>query len=378
VSPAVSVVLAAGGSGGHIQPALACAAAIRHAEPTAAISVLGSVRGLEGRVVPASGWELDTVPAVPLPRRPGADLIALTPRLLSAVRAAGRVLRRRRADVVVGFGGYAALPGYLAARRAGIPIVVHEANPVPGIANRIGARLTTHVFTAGAPTAPDTAPLRHAVALGMPVRAQLTGLDRLSRRPTAAAAVGRDPHRPTLVVTGGSQGARRLNEAVLGAAARLSAAGIGVLHLLGPDNPLPDPADTPAGYVALGYVEAMEDVYAVADLVLCRAGMTTVAELAILGLPAVFVPLPIGNGEQRRNAESLVSAGAAVVIEDGELTADRIAALVPGLLTDPYRLTAMAAAARAAGTAAGHRDAATALAAAVLQVAHAHAERSVR
>lgn len=371
MSRPVTVVLAAGGTGGHIEPALACAAALRRAEPATAISVLGSERGLEARTVPARGWELDTVPAVPLPRRPGPELVLVLPRLARSVRAAGRVLRRRRPDVVVGFGGYAALPGCLAARRAGIPLVVHEANPLPGIANRVGARLTTHVFTAT-----DGVRLRHAARIGMPLRPEITGLDRAARRPAAAAGFGLDPARPTLVVTGGSQGARRLNEAVLGAADRLSAAGIGVLHVLGPANPLPDPAGTPPGYVAIAYADAMADVYAVADLVLCRSGMTTVAELSTLGLPAVFVPLPIGNGEQARNAGPLVAAGAAVLVGDGELTADRVAELVPRLLTDPDRLARMARAAAAVGAGAGHREAAAALAAGVLQVAHASADRT--
>ncbi len=362
------VVLATGGTGGHIEPALACAAAIRSAAPDTRISVLGSERGLEGRLVPARGWELDTVPAVPLPRRPGRDLAALAPRLAVAVRAAGVVLRAREADVVVGFGGYAALPGYLAARRARVPVVVHEANPLPGVANRVGARLTREVFTAH-----DGVRLPHAVTLGLPLRREIVTLDRAATRSAAAASLGLDPTRPTLLVTGGSQGARRLNEAVLGAAARLAAAGFGVLHVLGPAHPLPDPADRPAGYVPLVYAASIWDAYAVADLVLARAGMTTVAELAAVGLPSVLVPLPIGNGEQARNAAPLVDAGAAVVVPDADLTPDRLLSVVLPLLSDPARTAAMAAAARTVGVASGHAGAADRLAAEVLRVARAHA-----
>lgn len=365
----VTVVVATGGSGGHIEPALACATAIRAAEPLTRLSVLGSRRGLETRTVPGRGWELDVVPAVPLPRRPGADLAALPPRLLAAVVAARRVLRRRHADVVVGFGGYAALPGYLAARSAGIPVVVHEANPVPGVANRVGARLTRQVFTAV-----DGVGLPHEVTVGMPLRPEVVTLDRGARRAAAAASFGLDPARPTLLVTGGSQGAGRLNAAVAGATDRLAAAGIGVLHVVGPANELPEPGTLPAGHVALSYAEAMWDAYAAADLVLARSGMTTVAELAAVGLPAIFVPLPFGNGEQRRNADPLVAAGAAVLVPDADLDADRLVTEVLAILGDPARAAAMAAASRSAGQLSGHAGAADRLAATVLRVAHEHAD----
>lgn len=377
----VSVVLAAGGTAGHLEPALALADALRRAAPDVAVTVLGTTRGLEARLVPARGYRLVTIPAVPLPRRPDRSWATVLPRLAGAVRAAGRALGDARADVVVGFGSYAALPAYVAARRAGIPVVVHESNPLPGLGNRVGARLTHHVHTA----VPGT-PLPHATVTGIPLRRSITTLDRVAGRAGARAFFGLDPDRPVLLVTGGSQGASRLNTAAAGAATRLSAAGFGVLHVTGAaaaglDEDAEDAGavadagdvgdaavgvvDQPAGVVRVDYVDRMDLAYAAADLVLCRAGATTCAEVSAVGLPAVFVPLPHGNGEQAANAAPLVEAGAALLVPDAELTADTVAGLVGGLLGDPARLGAMAA----AGRDAGHADADDRLAAEVLRIA---------
>lgn len=359
----VSVVLAAGGTAGHLEPALALADALRRAAPDLVVTVLGTTRGLETRLVPARGHRLVTIPAVPLPRRPGRALVTVLPRLAGAVRAAGRVLAEAHADVVVGFGSYAALPAYLAARRAGVPVVVHESNPLPGLGNRVGARLTDHVHTA----VPGT-PLPHATVTGIPLRRSITTLDRAAGRAAARSFFGLDPARPVLLVTGGSQGARTLNTAAAGAAARLSAAGLGVLHVTGPAaaglGAGPDRRALPDGVVRTDYVDRMDLAYAAADLALCRAGSTTCAELSAVGLPAVLVPLPHGNGEQARNAAPLVAAGAALVVPDADLTADVVADLVGGLLGDPARLAAMAT----AGRDAGHADADDRLAAEVLRI----------
>src|SRR5215472_1459358 len=143
----VSVVIAGGGTGGHIEPALALADALRRTDPETAITCLGTERGLETRLVPMRGYDLALIPPVPLPRKITPSLLSVPARMLGAISEAGKVLERTRADVLVGFGGYVATPAYLAARRRKLPIVVHEANSMPGLANRIGARLTTHVCT---------------------------------------------------------------------------------------------------------------------------------------------------------------------------------------------------------------------------------------
>src|SRR5829696_5800731 len=211
----VSVVLAGGGSAGHVSPLLATADALSRLAPGTEITALGTARGLEANLVPARGYRLELVPRVRVPRRPSTEFLRLPAKLRSAVGVAGGLLDRVGAGVVVGFGGYVSAPAYLAARRRGVPIVVHEANPRAGLANRLGARYAARVLTA----TEGVAGLRRAETIGLPMRQDL----------------------PTLLVTGGSQGARTLNTAALGAAGALAAAGVQVLHAAGPRNEVPPP-----------------------------------------------------------------------------------------------------------------------------------------
>ncbi|CUR61741.1 UDP-N-acetylglucosamine--N-acetylmuramyl-(pentapeptide) pyrophosphoryl-undecaprenol N-acetylglucosamine transferase [metagenome] len=334
------VLLAGGGSAGHTSPLLATADALRRLDPATDIVCLGTREGLEARLVPAAGLPLEVVPRVPLPRRPSADLLRTPTRLRAARRAALEVVDRVRPDVVVGFGGYVSVPAYLAARTRRLPIVVHEGNAIPGIANKLGARMTTHVAT----SFPDTE-LAHAVCTGLPIRRLVSTMDRDALRAEALTTFGLRDDLPTLLVTGGSQGAARINTAVSGAAGALADAGVQVLHIVGPKNELTVPSgDVP--YVVLPYVDRMDLAYAAADAVLCRAGSNTVTEVSGVGLPAVYVPLPIGNGEQALNARPVVDAGGGLLVADGALTPEWVAASVPGLLGDRERLTQMGAAAR--------------------------------
>jgi UDP-N-acetylglucosamine--N-acetylmuramyl-(pentapeptide) pyrophosphoryl-undecaprenol N-acetylglucosamine transferase len=310
-------------------------------ERGADVVCLGTPKGLETTLIPEAGYPLELVPPVPLPRRPGIDLAKLPIRLRRTIAATVDVIDRIRPDVVVGFGGYVSVPAYLAARRRHLPIVVHEGNALPGIANRLGARFATAVAT----SFPNT-PLNGATYVGLPIRRQISTLDRAASRAEGRAYFGLDPDRPTLLVTGGSQGARRLNLAVSGAATDLADAGIQVLHAAGrPEEAAvqPRPGDPP--YVVCTFIDRMDLAYAAADVIVCRAGANTVTEVAAVGLPAVFVPLPIGNGEQALNAHPVVQAGGGLLIDDEALTPEWIDhALIP-LATSPQRLDAMSVAA---------------------------------
>jgi UDP-N-acetylglucosamine--N-acetylmuramyl-(pentapeptide) pyrophosphoryl-undecaprenol N-acetylglucosamine transferase len=356
------VVLAGGGTAGHVEPALATGDALSRLDPTVSLTYLGTQTGLEARLVPARGGRLVTIPRVPLPRRPTVDLLRVPWRLRRAVTAVERVLDDTGAAALVGFGGYVAMPAYLAARARKVPFVVHESNVRPGLANRIGAR-----FAAGVATAYPGTPLPRAHHVGTPLRTAITALDRAASRAEARAAFGLDADRPTLLVFGGSQGARSINRAAAAAAGALTEAGFQVLHAAGAanvDEVRAAVGDWPA-YVVVPYLERMDLAYAAADLAVCRSGAMTCTELAAVGMPAVYVPLPHGNGEQRFNALPVVQAGGGVLVDDAALTAPTLVDTVTPLLRDPERLEAMSLA--AAGF--GRRDGDVALARLVLAVA---------
>jgi UDP-N-acetylglucosamine--N-acetylmuramyl-(pentapeptide) pyrophosphoryl-undecaprenol N-acetylglucosamine transferase len=356
----LSVVVAGGGSAGHIEPALALADAVRRHRPDAIITALGTERGLDRTLIPARGYPLELIPPVPLPRRPSADLLWLPGRVRSAVRRVREVLFAVDADILVGFGGYVALPAYLGARGR-TPIVVHEANARAGLANKVGARLAERVVAA----VPGSG-LPRAEVLGIPLRRAVTTLDRPALRPAARERFGLPADGPVLLVFGGSQGARTLNRAVAAALPTLVEKGIAVLHAHGRSGEPAAPATgcRPPHYVSLPYIQDMHLAYAAADAVLGRAGAMTVAEVSAVGLPAVYVPLPHGNGEQALNAAPVVAAGGGVLVGDAELTGERLLAELLPLLTDPGRLAAMGAAARASG----HAEADDRLAEIVLDV----------
>jgi len=355
--PLGSVLLAGGGTAGHVNPLLAVAEELQRRDGSTRITVLGTATGLEADLVPARGLSLALVPRVPLPRRPTLDWFRLPARMRAAVRAAGAAIDSSGARVVVGFGGYVSTPAYLAARSRHVPVVVHEANARPGLANRLGARWAAEV----AVTFPGT-PLPRAQVVGMPLRAAVAALiesgvaDPAGTRAAALAALGLAPDRLVVLVTGGSLGAVRLNTAVAEVGAELVAAGAQVLHLTGASKAqavrdvigrLPEPASV--HYHVREYLAEMEQAYAVAALVVCRSGAATVSELAALGLPAVYVPLPVGNGEQRLNAAPVVAARGGLLVDDANFTPDWLRGHVLSLISAPTALAAMGRAAASVG-----------------------------
>jgi UDP-N-acetylglucosamine--N-acetylmuramyl-(pentapeptide) pyrophosphoryl-undecaprenol N-acetylglucosamine transferase len=350
-----------------VEPALAVADALSALQPDVRITALGTARGLETRLVPDRGYQLELITPVPLPRRVSSDLARLPLRVRRAVRETRTILDDVQADVIIGFGGYVAVPAYLAARggpvgRKRIPVVVHEANARAGLANRVGARTAQRVLSA----VPGSG-LRDAEVVGMPLRPAITAMDRIALRASARDYFGFDEDARVLLVFGGSQGAASINRAVSAAAADFAAAGISVLHVHGPKNTLDlrEPVQGQAPYRAMPYLDRMDLAYAAADLAICRSGAMTVAEVSAVGLPAVYVPLPIGNGEQRLNARPVVDAGGGLLVSDADLTTEFIVSQVIALLSEEPRLDAMTKAAMQIG----HRDAARHVAEVVLGVA---------
>jgi len=328
-----------------VSPLLAVADALVRRSPAVRITALGTEAGLEARLVPARGYDLAFVPKVAMPRRADSSWLRLPAALRSAVAAAGRAIDTAGAEVVVGFGGYVSTPAYLAARRRTLPIVVHEQNARAGLANRLGARMTRHVATTFTST-----DLPHATVVGMPLRREISRLDRDARRDEAIAHFGLDRQWPTILVTGGSLGAQRLNTSFAQRAGELGEAGIQVLHVTGQGKEFaPDRPRVGAPYVVVPYVDRMDLAYAAADLVVCRSGANTVCELTAVGLPAVYVPLPVGNGEQRFNAADVLAAGGGVLVDDEELTPSWIERELVPLVADGARLAEMGRAAASVG-----------------------------
>ncbi|NEG88953.1 UDP-N-acetylglucosamine--N-acetylmuramyl-(pentapeptide) pyrophosphoryl-undecaprenol N-acetylglucosamine transferase [Bifidobacterium aerophilum] len=382
------IVLAGGGTAGHVNPLLAVAAAIGRIDPSAQVSVIGTQVGLEHDLVPQAGYELDTIEKVPFPRRPNLDALRFPMRWKRETAKVHEILTARQADVVVGFGGYASAPVYAEAHRMGIPIVIHEQNARAGMANKLGARWASYIGTAydGTGLKPRNADVP-VERVGLPLRPAIADLcarfdkDRVAVRDEAAAALGVDPTRPLVLVTGGSLGALSLNRAVSGAARDLLEHAQ-VIHLTGRgkidevratvaeqagESALSGLFDDAKGgdYHVAEYLERIDLAFACAALVICRAGAGSVSELAALGLPSVYVPLPIGNGEQRFNAQPVVNAGGGLMVADRDLTADWVREHVPSLLADPIRL-------RQFGEKAwnyGIRDAADSMARTVLRIA---------
>jgi UDP-N-acetylglucosamine--N-acetylmuramyl-(pentapeptide) pyrophosphoryl-undecaprenol N-acetylglucosamine transferase len=336
-------LLAGGGTAGHVNPLLAVADGLRERDSSADVLVLGTAEGLEARLVPARGYELLIVDKVPFPRRPNRQALAFPGRFRRAVAQVRNHIRTHGVDVVVGFGGYASAPAYVAARREGVAFVVHEANAKPGLANVLGAR-----SAAATGVAFDGTPLRGGEVVGMPLRKEVIELDRAATRGEAAEYFGLDAARPVLLVFGGSLGAQRLNEALEGSWADVLAAGWQLLHVTGERSELVDP-EVP-GYALRRYVDRMDLAFALADLIVSRSGAATVSEVSALGIPALYVPYSVGNGEQRLNAASAVAAGAAELLDDATFDGDAVRTIVIPLLGDADRLARMADAADRVGT----------------------------
>ncbi|SDJ76146.1 UDP-N-acetylglucosamine--N-acetylmuramyl-(pentapeptide) pyrophosphoryl-undecaprenol N-acetylglucosamine transferase [Streptomyces indicus] len=368
-TPPLSVVIGAGGTGGHIYPGLALADALRRAVPDAEISFVGTTRGLETRLIPGAGYRLHTVDMIPFDPSLGARRYLLPAALVKSGMQVRSILREQRAQVAVGMGGYPSAPVIVGARFAGLPSVIHESNAVPGRANQFAARLTPHLTVAFDRSRAHLAGGERARVVGMPIAAGLAGLDRPALRAEARRALGVPQDARVIVFNGGSLGAARLTEAALGLAELWrSRTDVFLLIKTGPAALEETRRRLGASPVAraVPYLDRMDHAYAAADLVVCRAGSATVAELAATGVPAVLVPYPHAPGDhQTHNARVLSDVGAGLLLPDAETTAEHLADLVGPLLDRPERLAAMARAADPGP----HADAARNLTAEVLRLA---------
>lgn len=339
-------LLAGGGTGGHVNPLLALAEYIRTNEPDGKVWALGTAEGLESRLVPERGFELITIARLPFPRKPSFYALKFPLAFSKAVKEIQAKIRELQIDVVVGFGGYASAPAYVAARRMRIPYVIHEANALPGMANKLGSKNASAVGVAFEGT-----PLPGATVVGMPLRKEIEAALKSVDVAAAREYFGLDPKLPTLLVTGGSLGARQINEQLVLAYPALDAAGIQVLHIIGGNSELDEIKSK--GLTRIKYCDRMDLAISAANLAIARSGSSTVCEFGAFGLPTVFVPYPVGNGEQKFNAANLVGLEAAILVEDSSFDSAYIRDRVIPLISNTKRLSEMSLAAKSASIADG-------------------------
>lgn len=335
-------LLAGGGTAGHVNPLLTVAGALIERSPNDKVIALGTKEGLESRLVPEAGIELLVVEKLPFPRRPGIWAIIFPFKFFSAVSKIRKYLREHSIDVVVGFGGYVSAPAYIAAKLQKIPLVIHEANALPGIANKVGNR-----FASAAGKTFRSANMAHTEFVGMPLRPAIVALATKKDAVGARKHFGLRPDQFTLLVTGGSLGARSINQTIESSRPLLAAAGIQLLHIVGGSSDLEELSE--AQFRRVRYLDRMELAIAASDFAVSRAGAATISEFSAIGLPALYIPYPVGNGEQKFNLQDVLAVGGAVTISDSEFTPEYVRSTLIPLLSDSKRLSEMSNAAQQSG-----------------------------
>lgn len=335
-------LLAGGGTAGHVNPLLAFAEIIKEENSKHEVFALGTEEGLEAKLVPEAGYPLLIVQRLPMPRKLNGYLFRFPTLFRKSVKRVEQYIKQHSIDIVVGFGGYASAPAYRAARKVGIPYVIHEANALAGYANKVGARHAAAVAVSFTNTK-----LPRAELTGIPIRKSIVNLDRKSKRNEAAEYFNLDPNEKTLLVVGGSLGSKRINDTIEDSRTALLAAGIQVLHISGGRSELEPIREK--GYLRISYCERMDLALAMASFAVARSGAATVAEFAAVGLPAVFVPYPVGNGEQRLNAVDMVEANAALVVPDENFDSGYVLSSLIPLISNTKRIAEMSEKAKELG-----------------------------
>ena len=335
-------LLTGGGTAGHVNPLLTVASLLAARNHNDNVFVLGTSAGLESRLVPEAGFPLLTIEKVPFPRRIGLWAAVFPFKFWKAVRKVKGYIKQHNIDVVVGFGGYVSAPAYMAARSMKKPLILHEANALPGIANRIGNR-----FASAAGKAFQSTVLAHATFVGMPIRREI--LDLASKKDPASARkfFGLNPDSFTLLVTGGSLGARSINQTIDQSRSIFSAAGIQVIQIVGGTSDLEEISEPE--FRRIRYLDQMQLAIEASDFAVSRAGAATVSEFSAVGLPALYIPYPVGNGEQRHNLQDVLGHGGAMTISDKEFTLEYVRSTLIPVLSDSKKISQMSEATKRSG-----------------------------
>ena len=334
----MKILLAGGGTAGHIEPALAVARSLRKIDPNCELLFLGSKEGLETQIIPAAGFQLFLIPKVRVPRKLTPALLIAPLQLIKAISQTMQALSG--ADAAIGFGGYISAPLYIAAKIKKVPFLIHEQNAKPGIANRLGAYLTPHVALS---YRVKSGALKKGILTGVPLRQDVLialqeaskdwAAARLQAKARVAAKFQMDSQLPMVFIFGGSQGSQAINSVIAESRTIFVQEKYSVIHGVGRNNPLPS---RDSSYLALDYITEMADLYLASDIVIARSGAVTCAEVGALARFALFIPLPIGNGEQALNAAPLVAGGRAMLVKQSDFSAVWIKANLGALLEQSH------------------------------------------
>jgi len=334
----MKILLAGGGTAGHIEPALAVARSLRKLDPNCELLFLGSKEGLETQIIPAAGFQLFLIPKVKVPRKLTPALLIAPLQLVKAISQTMQALSG--ADAAIGFGGYISAPLYIAAKIKKVPFLIHEQNAKPGIANRLGAYLTPHVALS---YRVKSGALKKGIITGVPLRQDvLIALKEASKDWPAARLQAKtrvsdkynlNSQIPLVFIFGGSQGSQAINSVIADSRTIFQQEQLSIIHGIGKNNPLPS---RDSSYVALDYITEMADLYLASDIVIARSGAVTCAEVSALARFALFIPLPIGNGEQALNAAPLVASGRAVLIKQSDFNSTWLKTNLSSLLQQSW------------------------------------------
>ena len=330
----MKILFAGGGTAGHIEPALAVARGWRNRYQLDEILFIGTDSGLENTLVPAAGFSLHHIPKVSIARKISPSLLKVPAQLIASILECRKLLKG--VDCAIGFGGYVSAPLYCAALLTRTPFVIHEQNARPGWANRIGATLTPYLATSypvsgGALSKAEVTglPLREDVLLALSDSESNWKVARSDAKKGVAKAFGIDQSKPLIFIFGGSQGSQAINAVIAESEQIFATHGAVVIHGVGKNNLLPQASDT---YKPRNYIDEMAQLYLASDLLISRSGAVTCAEARALAKYSLFIPLPIGNGEQALNAQTLIAAGRAEIVEQGNFSAQWLKANLERLL----------------------------------------------
>lgn len=346
----MKVIIAAAGTGGHINPGIAIANKIKQEEPNSEIVFIGTKRGIENDLVPRAGYELKTIEAYGLSKKINTTNIKNNIKTIKSIRIARKIIREFKPDIVIGTGGYICGPVIIAANKENIPTILHESNAFPGLAVKLLANRVNAILVGFEEAKNNLKKSKNVVVTGTPTKIHNLNLS-FSQKSELKKKIGLKPDIPMVLVFGGSQGAKRINDVILKIIIDKINTDYQILWAPGPKNYDAIKTELENKNISINninnikivpYIYNMEEAINCADLLVCRSGAITITEVAKIGKPAIFVPLPnVSNNHQQKNAEVLEKIGAAKIISDLEITAENLNNMIKNIISEPEKMENM-------------------------------------